>query len=318
MAPTWLELELAHLDQDDDDALDDAYLRAATLLASSPDASTWRQLLDRVGAVAGASLLVAGAVYLVAFNWAALGPLSKLSLLGAGLTLCAVVGLVRGRGDRLGGACLAAAGGFVGPMLAVHSQAYQTGADTWTLFAAWFVLFVPWAMLSRQRGVWLGALALLQATGATAAAQQGGDLSDQLLVAGGTALAWWGAWAFRPAARGWASVAATVGWLCLLGATAHDHVGRYGDGLFGPASWALLAAVGITQVWAFRRDLYLLSGSAALLCAWGSSRLLWVLLESRSDGLMALFVMALAVFAQAVALGGWTRLARGGSDALDA
>jgi len=321
MGPTWLDLELARLDAPEDD---DAFERAAALLASSPQPTVWRRIFDRCGAVGGAALLVAGVVYLVAFNWAALGPWSKLSVVAGALALCALVGLVLGNRRLVGSAALAAAGGMVGPLLAVHSQAYQSGADAWTLFAWWFVLFVPWAVLSRRTGVWLGALVLLQTAVATGVEQYGGDLSLALLGAGSVAMAWWAGWMLILRSSVYPKVAATLGWLALLGASWVDLAESLGRGHpLGLASWVLVASVVATQVVSLRgdparRDLYLVSGSAAVLCAWVSSRLLYLLVTWRVGGLGLFFSMGLAVLLQAAALAVWIRWARGGDDELDA
>ena len=56
---------------------------------------------------------------------------------------------------------LFAAGVLVGVLLALVGQTYQTGADTYELFAVWCVLIVPWAFLSKFDLMWLFCLLLL-------------------------------------------------------------------------------------------------------------------------------------------------------------
>ena len=53
------------------------------------------------------------------------------------------------------GALLALAGILLGALLALLGQTYQTGADTWELFAWWAVLLLPWALAAASQAVWL-------------------------------------------------------------------------------------------------------------------------------------------------------------------
>ena len=50
---------------------------------------------------------------------------------------------------------LALAGILLGALLALLGQTYQTGADTWELFAWWAVLLLPWALAAASQAVWL-------------------------------------------------------------------------------------------------------------------------------------------------------------------
>ena len=51
------------------------------------------------------------------------------------------------RGGRAGKAALLAASLFVGALLALIGQIYQTGADTFEMFAAWAALILPWVLV---------------------------------------------------------------------------------------------------------------------------------------------------------------------------
>ncbi len=50
---------------------------------------------------------------------------------------------------------------LAGALLALTGQIYQTGADTFQLFAWWAVLILPWVLVSRFSPLWLVWLALL-------------------------------------------------------------------------------------------------------------------------------------------------------------
>ena len=61
----------------------------------------------------------------------------------------------RRRARGIPGALLALAGILLGALLALLGQTYQTGADTWELFAWWAVLLLPWALAAASQAVWL-------------------------------------------------------------------------------------------------------------------------------------------------------------------
>jgi uncharacterized membrane protein len=54
-----------------------------------------------------------------------------------------------------------AASVLVGPLLGVYGQTYQTGADPWSLFAAWALLIAPWVIAARFTTLWVLAIALV-------------------------------------------------------------------------------------------------------------------------------------------------------------
>ena len=57
-----------------------------------------------------------------------------------------------------GKAALLAAALLTGGLLALIGQTYQTGADTFELFATWAALILPW-VLAIQQGLRIGAVA---------------------------------------------------------------------------------------------------------------------------------------------------------------
>jgi uncharacterized membrane protein len=50
---------------------------------------------------------------------------------------------------------------LVGPLLAIYGQTYQTGADPWSLFAAWAGLVALWVVIARFPALWLIELVLV-------------------------------------------------------------------------------------------------------------------------------------------------------------
>lgn len=119
----------------------------------------WQKLLSSQALWLGAILLSSGLICLLAANWTSLGKWTRLS--GLQVLLIATVGLAfwcaRRRGTQgnlfLALVMLAAVG--VGALLGLVGQTYQTGAQSWQLFAWWTVLLLPWALTLRRPGLWL-------------------------------------------------------------------------------------------------------------------------------------------------------------------
>ena len=129
-----------------------AALQAAGLL---PGRAEWRRFLDQLLLWSGAVALAAAAVFFVAHNWSQLGKLAKFTLLEV-LVVAAVAGYWRLGSERAAGkAALLAASILLGALLALFGQIYQTGADTWQLFASWAALILPWVLIGRFAALWM-------------------------------------------------------------------------------------------------------------------------------------------------------------------
>ena len=126
-----------------------------------PSAAQWRQFLDRLLLFMGAVLLGAGVVFFLAYNWQDLGRFAKFGLVE--VPLAATLGALWHFGlDRPAGkAALVLAALLAGALLALIGQTYQTGADTFELFAAWAVAVLPWVILGRFAALWVLWLALV-------------------------------------------------------------------------------------------------------------------------------------------------------------
>lgn len=131
--------------------LDD--LQAAGLLTEAERASAvarlrgardWAGPADVLLLVLGAVLLLAGVVFFFAWNWSAIPKLARLGIVEGGIIACFAAALRTS--DLPQRVLMFAASVLVGVFLAVAGQIYQTGADPWTLFAAWAALIVPWTL----------------------------------------------------------------------------------------------------------------------------------------------------------------------------
>ena len=129
--------------------------RALEVARAIPDAAAWRQFLDRLLLFAGTLLVAAGVIFFLAFNWNDLARMLKFALVEV-LLIVALVAVWRFGVERIAGkAALLGAALFTGALFALIGQTYQTGADTFELFAVWALAVLPWALVARFPALWL-------------------------------------------------------------------------------------------------------------------------------------------------------------------
>lgn len=129
--------------------------RALRAAGVTPTGAQWSAFLARVLTWLGAVCLAAAAVYFIAANWQSLGRYAKFALVEGALVAALVVAWWRGLDALPGRAALFVAAALMGVLLALVGQTYQTGADTFELFAAWALAIVVWVAISRQPALWL-------------------------------------------------------------------------------------------------------------------------------------------------------------------
>jgi len=128
-----------------------------------PEAKDWQRFIGQLLLWLGVLSVAVGIVFFIAFNWDALGKFGKFSLI-EGLLILSILPLARvDLHTRIGQLSLLGASIIVGALLALFGQVYQTGADTWQLFATWGVLILPWAVLGRFEPLWLLWIVILNA-----------------------------------------------------------------------------------------------------------------------------------------------------------
>jgi uncharacterized membrane protein len=138
-----------------------ALLQAADLAELEPGKLAWRQFLDAFCLWLGALFLALALIFFFAYNWQEMGRYAKFGLVE--LLIAGAGALVWRLGlDSLAGkAALLFAGLMAGALLALVGQTYQTGADTFELFAAWAVALLPLALVGRMGAMWVIWLALV-------------------------------------------------------------------------------------------------------------------------------------------------------------
>ncbi len=134
--------------------------RALEIGGVLPDRTRWRGFLDQLLLWLGVVMVAASVIFFLAYNWHDLGRYAKFALAEA--TIVAALAVLWWQGlERIGGkAALLAAALFTGALLALIGQTYQTGADTFELFAVWAAAILPWALIARSPALWVLWLAL--------------------------------------------------------------------------------------------------------------------------------------------------------------
>jgi uncharacterized membrane protein len=136
--------------------------REALIAAEAmPSPADWRVFLGQLTLWLGTIALAAAIIFFLAFNWDDLGRFAKFGLV-EGAILAALAGCWRvGLDGPAGKALLVLLSLLTGALLALSGQVYQTGADSYALFAYWAVLILPWVLVGRFSPLWLLWLGLL-------------------------------------------------------------------------------------------------------------------------------------------------------------
>ncbi|CAM3988878.1 GDYXXLXY domain-containing protein [Bordetella muralis] len=284
----------------------------------------WRQFLSRGTLWLGIWLLGSAVICGVAANWEALSKTQRFAGAQVLLAVCVVAAAWLGwrlraaDGARRYGpdALLALAGLLLGALLALLGQTYQTGADTWELFAWWGMLLLPWALVAMSQAVWL--LWLVVVNIAMVLYVQEGSMflwilaPAQQMVAVAVVnllfLAGWEAASWRWRASTVLGPRVLVAWiLSLLGiAMFFDYAPLYGLGSSAGLLW-ILTTLGLGYYYQHvRRDLVILALLAAGVIGM-SLRVVGELLVEIANDFWAALPLAALLIGEAVMAAGWLR-----------
>ena len=289
-----------------------------------PELHAWRQFLSRGTLWLGIWLLGAAVICGVAANWEALSKTQRFVGAQGLLAVCVVAAAwlgwrFRAADDvrRYGSdALLALAGLLLGALLALLGQTYQTGADTWELFAWWGVLLLPWAMVAMSQAVWLLWMVVVNIA-LMLYVQEGGvfwwsyAFARQMLPVGLVNLVFLAGW--EVACRRWRASTVLgprvlVAWLVgLLGTTTFFADGPlYGLGSGIGLLWILMT-LGLGYYYQHvRRDLVILALLAAGVIGMSLRVIGGWLVDVANDAWVALPLAALLI-GEAVIAAGWLR-----------
>lgn len=131
-----------------------SFERSLKIIGYTPDARKWNHFLNILLMVLGAGLSISGIFFFFAYNWADMHRFVKLGIIEI-LILLLVFTTSKITLDKLPAKItLTATSLFIGALLAVFGQVYQTGADSYRLFLAWTVLMAGWVFISRFTPLW--------------------------------------------------------------------------------------------------------------------------------------------------------------------
>ncbi|MDH5395088.1 MAG: DUF2157 domain-containing protein, partial [Gammaproteobacteria bacterium] len=132
-----------------------------TALGISPDGMRWRNFIETLLLWLGGLALAFSMMFFIAYNWDAMGRFAKFALVQFFIIVCVAAYWKLDVDKVTAKVSLMMATILLGVLLALYGQTYQTGADTWQLFANWALLMLPWALLARFAVIWLTWIVLL-------------------------------------------------------------------------------------------------------------------------------------------------------------
>lgn len=134
---------------------------AISIAEISPSANQWQIFMGTMLFWFGSIALAFSLIFFVAANWQDIGRMSKFALLEVAILLAMIAYVKFKQNDIIRKASLVVSMLFVGGLMALFGQTYQTGADPWQLFFNWAMVTIPWVLISRFSVMWLIWLALL-------------------------------------------------------------------------------------------------------------------------------------------------------------
>ena len=301
--------------------LDDvAWRRARELCGDGPDVKLWRAFLEHIALWLAVALLGSAIICFIAANWEHLGRFARLYGLQAVMALAALATWRFGLTRPAGQAALLVAGILLGGVLALIGQTYQTGADTWQLFALWAVLLLPWVFAGASLPIALLWSLVVNVFLWLYADEHFRDGMAPWLTVGVANLllfALWQALAGRIGGlRGRTGprllALAALGALSLIAIVeVFDEIGP------GLPAWLIGTAAIVASAWRWQRDIAILGFAALSVIVVDTFWLGRFLLDSIGMGSVGLLLLALILVGQAVVAGGWLRRLAHAPGALD-
>ena len=128
---------------------------ALTVAKVAPDGKAWQTFIGHLLLWLGGLALAFAVMFFIAFNWNDIGRFAKFGIV-EGLIILAIVAYCKfGEHTATSKLSLLVATIFLGVLLALYGQTYQTGADPWQLFFTWALMMLPWAILGRFPAIWI-------------------------------------------------------------------------------------------------------------------------------------------------------------------
>lgn len=281
----------------------EGWRRARALVDAGPAGAPWRGMLEQLSLWLSVLLLGSAVICFIAANWDALDRFARLYGAQALLAAAALAAWRFGLARPVGQALLLLAGLLLGGVLALVGQTYQTGADTWQLFALWAALLLPWLLVAQSPAMsLLWALVANVALALLVSEWWRGDMEIWLalgLFNVALAVAWdaIGGHVAGLAGHLGPRLLVAAGLLGLTLAALGDVFGWYAEIRVGLPAWLIVvAAVGLMAL--RRRDLPLLSVASLSVIAVATSLLARLFLDAFALHTFGLLVLTASVLAQ--------------------
>ena len=128
---------------------------ALSVAKVTPDGQAWRTFISNLLLWLGSLALAFAAMFFIAFNWNEIGRFTKFGIMEALIVLAIIAYCKFDEHQAASKVSLLVATIFLGVLLALYGQTYQTGADPWQLFFNWALLILPWAIIGRYPAIWI-------------------------------------------------------------------------------------------------------------------------------------------------------------------
>ena len=126
-----------------------------------PNHQQWQHFFDQLMLWLGVIFCGSSLIFFFAYNWDAMGKFAQFALAEMAIVVSIAVYVKLDKQSIAGKACLLLASLFVGALLALVGQTYQTGADTYELFTVWAIAITLWVVLAQLAALWLFWLLLI-------------------------------------------------------------------------------------------------------------------------------------------------------------
>lgn len=128
---------------------------ALQLLNITPTGTQWRNFIDVTLLWLGGLALSFSVLFFIAYNWDGIDRFAKFAMVEVFIILSVAAYYKCDSGSTTAKVSLLMASIFLGVLLALYGQIYQTGADPWQLFFNWALLMLPWAFIARFSVIWI-------------------------------------------------------------------------------------------------------------------------------------------------------------------
>jgi uncharacterized membrane protein len=144
--------------------LDESALSGELESSVYADLPAWKGFLRLLLLSLGLGFLACGIVFFLAYNWADMPKTAKILLATAGVVIPVLLALFPRFTPLVRNGLMTTGAFMVGGLFAVLGQIYQTGADAYDLFLAWWVFTLLWVIIIDFDWLWLLSLVLLNTT----------------------------------------------------------------------------------------------------------------------------------------------------------